>query len=459
VRAWLDEKVALFAAAETGSSVPEVEANLEVHTAFENRYALHATVLDDLRALSTKAGAVEGHAGGQKVLQEMEQLATRMEEVKAAGQAHREKLEAALEAEKTLQDKVKDYLRRVDNLDFQADKLEETVKTSDEGATAAEMLDVEESKAAFGQEVDAAERETESLQQLAEEIASKKPDAVEHCKQQKDRLASIRSAMEERCANLSALRTEEQKRDELSRQFADLASAFNEFCDAKNNALGSLTGSLEEQKESLGKLREEVVGEGGSGMQQLAALNSASEACDEANIVANRHTTHTIYSLRSEHEQLVKAVKRSEEAVQAQLIAQKSLEIPPERLREIQETFNVFDVDGDGKLKLSEVKEACLGAGIDLEDDELEARMRARKPDMIFTLDDFIAFFLAEIQSGDSKEDVVAALETVAGGDANIEADKLRSTFSPLSQDLAEYLVANMAGGDYRAFVDQIFSR
>jgi hypothetical protein len=136
-------------------------------------------------------------------------------------------------------------------------------------------------------------------------------------------------------------------------------------------------------------------------------------------------------------------------------MAKKALEIPPEQLREIQEIFGVFDQDRDGKLRLADLREACLGAGIDLEDAELEKRMKARKSDMLFSLEDFIAFFVAEVQTGDSEADVLEAFKAVGG----LAPEQIQATFTPVSKDLADYLAANIRDGDFASFTRNLFTR
>lgn len=458
VNVWLDEKLAVFAQGVTGSSVPQLETELEVHASYENRLKLYQSVVEDLRQIVAKAEAVEGHAGVAEASQGMRALEDKMSTCETHGNQHRTALEAALETEKALVAKEKIYLTRIDELDFTIDQLEERAGEDITGATKVEMDELEQELASIEQKVQGAQITLDEVSALAEEISSKRPDAKDHCAQQRSRLESLRSKMGTLQSDLGSVLQAEQRRDELSQTFANLAGAFADYCDGQRSALGGVSGSLEEQKEAIAKLRADTTGEGSTGAAKLAELEKASQECDDAQVVANRYTTHTIFSLRNNYDQLLKDMKRADEALSAQLMAQKSLEIPPEQLKEMQEIFNVFDQDQDGKLRLGDLREACLAAGIDLDDRELESRMRARSSNMLFTLDDFIAFFVDELKTGDSKEDVIEAFKAISST-GSVSPEQIQQSFGSSNPDLANYLQTNMSDGNYVTFTEELFTR
>ncbi|CAK9033192.1 Alpha-actinin-4 (Non-muscle alpha-actinin 4) [Durusdinium trenchii] len=464
VNAWLDEKIAFFGDKQSGNSVPEIEAQLEIQTSFENRFKLYESVMAELQTLvaifepqAVAEQGMEGHTGVGAVTQGMADLAAKMESCRAMGAEHRAMLEAALAAEKDLVEKEKTYLQRIDQLDFTVDQLEERANEEIKGVTIAEIQDYQASIESFEQDLGGAAADVAEVSVLAAEIASKRPDAVAHCEQQQARLTALEAQMGTRKQTVLGLLEAEQAKDKLKQSFAEKANALADYLGAQRVALGDLTGGLEQQQAAVAKLREDSSGDGSQGVAQLEALGQLAEECDAAQIVANPYTSHTIYSLRSEHEQLLKALRRADDALSSQLMAQKALEIPPEQLKDIQEIFAVFDQDRDGKLRLADLREACLGAGIDLEDAELEKRMRARSANMLFTLDDFTQFFIDEIKTGDSKDDVVDAFKAISST-GTVSAEQIQASFST-QKDIADYLTANIADGNYEAFAEQLFTR
>jgi len=459
VKTWIEEKLAVFQAGVQGSSVPALEAELEIHTSYKNRMALYEPIVQELQLLVDKAGAVHGHADVAQAVLGIQDLSAQMEACKQKGTQHEGALNSALQTERTLVEKEKHYLHKIEDLDFKVDQLEEQANEDVQGARAAQMQELKDSLSSFAQDISNAQAVLAEVSQLANEISSKRPDAPEHCQQQQSRLTELQSQIETRDARATEVLAEEQRKDELSKKFAQLANDFAQYCENTRNELGALSGSLEDQRNAIAGLRSQVSGENSNGACRLDALRQISSECDVAQIVANPYTTHTVYSLSSEYEQLLKAIKRADDAISAQLMAQKSLEIPPEQLKEIQEIFHVFDQDQDGKLRLSDLREACLGAGIDLEGDELEKRMKARSSNMLFTLDDFIAFFIDEVKTGDSKADVIEAFKAISST-GTISREQVQQTFGSINPDLAEYISSSIGeSGEFVAFTEQLFTR
>ena len=61
--------------------------------------------------------------------------------------------------------------------------------------------------------------------------------------------------------------------------------------------------------------------------------------------MANTKTSHTTFTLQASYEQLAKALGEQEQSINAQIMAEKALEISPEQMREFQEVFAFFDAN------------------------------------------------------------------------------------------------------------------
>ena len=102
---WLDEKInvrestylkknkikqkpyQVFAEGKTGSSLQEIEANLEIQSGFENRLKLYGRTFEELTTLSqeVESAAAAGHAGAQDVAAHMTEIQAKWNKVLIAG--------------------------------------------------------------------------------------------------------------------------------------------------------------------------------------------------------------------------------------------------------------------------------------------------------------------------------------------------------------------------------------
>jgi len=304
------------------------------------------------------------------------------------------------------------------------------------------------------------------LQSKAEQIQERNPGASEQAAEVAERVSELGSKAQECEAAWNALLDSERHKDKLCRDFAQAAEVLAGHCDKEQEGLKALS-SIDDLEEKLNKIKElekdhESGGDGDHtgllGMEE-GSLAFLQHECDNAGIVVNPFTPHTIYTLTATWEQLGKAIKAQKEAVQAQIMGGKELEIPAERLREIQEVFAFFDQDKDEKLNLQELKEGCRGVGIDMEDEEVERKMRARVGDLMeFDLSNFVAFMLEELKSGCTLEDVLKAFSVLSGNGTIITNDQINQNFAQ-DDDLKSYLLENIKEGDYTAFTHDLFSR
>ena len=70
-------------------------------------------------------------------------------------------------------------------------------------------------------------------------------------------------------------------------------------------------------------------------------------------------------------------------ALAAQLTARRSAEVSPELIAELKNAFKACDVNSDSLLNLAELKDALQGADIVMEDDEVEAALKAKSPETL----------------------------------------------------------------------------
>jgi len=452
--AWLDEKLQTFTR-DFNTSVQEIEAQLEVHRGFEERYGLYERTLQELSHIATELETVaaSGHAGAQHVAAHMQSLQTKMNLAKEEGAEYRKKLETALAKEQKLIALEKEYLSKLDQFEFEFNGLvEQVAEFGSEGLTVSEIQKMSVDIKQFPEEIEKFNEKSSELASIASQIDRKQPDAVAHVQEIQNRIASISTSLAEKETTLHDALQEEQRKDELKQKFAMEANKFHSYCNAKQQSLSDISGDLEQQLEQINATRDNVFSEGSDKLEQL---KSSAEECDKANIVVNSYTPHTINSLTAQFDQVLKSFKLTSNSVEAQIVAKKSLELSSEQLHELKEVFSVFDNDHDGTLNIQEFREAILGIGIDIEDVDFEKRFSTK---IEFSMDDFIQFFIEVNKSGDSKEDILNAFRNLGGGGETMSSEAVDKYFAQV-QDVQQYLHSNLLDGNYADFVEKLYLR
>ena len=457
MKAYLDDQARLSSPVPAGLSLVQLESEVEALDSIDSRLAQYTEVLQELQG---NADQVEQLGKGEHqacavVAHQIADLASSLEQVKQQSAAYRAELAAALEAEREALSLERAFKRQADELDFDLDQLETLANQQVVVSSAADVSSLTSGLEVLRSEWNKANAAASELAPIAEKLASRRPEHQQHLNQEQARLQQIEQTLQNRETLLSEKFAEETAKDALRNKFADQANSLAPKLAKASGDLASVKGDLGKQLEQVRGLRDEL---NSVIKRELDEVDAVAVECDEAGIVNNPKTPHTIFSLHAQYNQLLKAVNDEEQSINAQILAKQALEVSPEQIKELQEVFNFFDEDKTGTIQLAELKEACTGAGIDLAEEEIERRMRERKPDMLFTLDDFTSFMLAELKSGDSIEHVTSAFEQIGEGSASLSPAQVESAFQS-EPDLKQYIAERMPDGDYRRFIAELFSR
>jgi len=214
-------------------------------------------------------------------------------------------------------------------------------------------------------------------------------------------------------SNMNAIKTK------LEKGFGDLANAFYAKIQGyKQTALADygsdLNGALHRLNDLLANVRN-LSGE-------LDAVAQAEKLCEEANIESNEHTDQTHDDLSFEITSLEKLINKNIAAVSGQLAASGGGGVSAEQMKEYKQTFNHFDVDGDGTLNRLEFK-SCLSAlgliNIDFEggDQKFEhifQDVSGGHPNIPF--DNFVEYMNRLAGSTMDKAQIQSSFQTLASG-------------------------------------------
>ncbi|KAF0720283.1 Aste57867_427 [Aphanomyces stellatus] len=256
-----------------------------------------------------------------------------------------------------------------------------------------------------------------------------------------ERLVAKRDA---KLAELEQAVTDAQRRVALSVQFAKIATQMVEKAAAIATDINAAEGSLDDQLVKLEQLEEQQMHmkEPEHLCTLMDELESINESLESLRVFSNPHTSETIQSCRATYASLQQALMERQQALEKEIAMDKLGNITPAQLNEVQEVFNHFDLDKDGKLARDEFIMACKGLGFDMTEDachDMFDKLDDDKSDDI-SLREFSTFCADQLQSGSTQADVHAAFEILAR-DMAITADKLHEHFDAT---IIDYLLQHM---------------
>jgi len=262
---------------------------------------------------------------------------------------------------------------------------------------------------------------------------------------------------EERQTELNALLSAEEQREQARKTFAESANAVKSDCAAKTKELGTLGGEPEAQMEAL-----EVLAQNHQESELMVPCEASSAECDKLGIVINPYTPETIFTLRSQWEELGKAYKTARNVCEKAIMDKKGTQLTPEQIAEIREVFDYFDGDKDGLLSLKEFQDGCQGMGMVMDEVTSEDHYRALNGGKELTFDQFSNFMVDQMKTGTTLDEVISAFRSLASGET-ITDDVITQHFAS-RDDYAQYLGENMptaedGNRDFVQFTNELFTR
>jgi hypothetical protein len=262
---------------------------------------------------------------------------------------------------------------------------------------------------------------------------------------------------DERQAKLQELLSAEEAREAARKAFAESANTVKADCDSKTKELSTLDGEPEDQMEALESLAQKH-----HESQLMVPCEEASAQCESLGIVINPYTPETIFTLRSQWEEIGKAYKTARNVCEKAIMDKAGTQLTPEQIAEIREVFDYFDGDKDGLLSLKEFQDGCQGMGMVMDEDTSEKHYKNLNGGKELTFDQFSNYMVDQMKTGTTLDEVIAAFRSLASGDT-ITDDVITQHFSS-REDYAQYLGENMpatedGSRDYVQFTNELFTR
>ena len=267
----------------------------------------------------------------------------------------------------------------------------------------------------------------------------------------------LTAAREARVGELTQLLADEQAREAARNAFAQAANAVNEDLESKTKALASLDGEPEAQVEAL---QEMAAAHQESKVMEPA--EAASTECDNLGVVINPYTPETIFTLRSQWDEVGKAYSQARSVAEKAIMDKAGTQLTPEQIAEIREVFDYFDEDKDGLLSLKEFQDGCQGMGMVMDQETSEQHYQNLNGGKELSFELFSEFMVEQMKTGTSLDDVIAAFRSLASGDT-ISDEVIVQHFTS-REDYAQYLANNMpttddGTRDFVAFTNELFTR
>lgn len=277
-------------------------------------------------------------------------------------------------------------------------------------------------------------------------------------------MALCKAALDARHTSVRDALARQRELDDQKKAFAAAAAAVVEFVNTERAKYDDLipaisikpddSEAIARGKQMLAELDEHMSPAArGKRAAQLLPAQELSDKLMEAAELDNPYTRETIMSLKTQTDRLGKMLRDKRSFVEGQL-ARAQAEITPEQYEEIRKVFTHFDKSGDGLLNRLEFTAAIKAMDFELTaDDEDVAFERLGKPLGVesapaMNLEAFTTFILQQYKDKDTKDTLLAAFLTVAGGKEVLTAADIRACI-PAAE--ADYLLSqlNLRDGDH----------
>ena len=454
---WIDSIDAILERNGVGETLNEIQANEALFNA-EFGQNIDRVAGSSLGVLNEKCEKLESglHQEASSARSKFNKISSRISGLPERAKLYLEALQSAAEAEK-------DFYRRMEQLNIDADEFKYLCQQAQETSKRNVIVfSTESAGAAINDHQEASEQIMDVIQSKFTELRdsetylnSIKDDCVGSVIDDLQILiTSVEKGVADKASELQSLLDKELSKEELRKAFAEVADNIRTYLDERTARLGNHEGSLEEQLAVIKDIQAELDAK----RMDIMSAEEISTRQEEAGIIVNNHTPETIHTLTAAWEGLSKALSKAYESIEAQIFAEKTAGLTPDQIAEANEVFDEYDRDGGGDMNLQEFHDCCTALGLMLDKDEAARLHAERDSDGSGRIEknEFMVFYADQLTHSDSREDIVEAFKQLAGGAKYITPQQLSQYFT--EEDLNAYLLESMpkaADGvslDYEAF-------
>jgi len=460
---WVASKTAYLGSNEVGDTITAVQAKLKNLEAFEGEYSsLEGQSNTDLVSILDQLTEVAYNGVPQLTERKDTFFAGQWSTVKQSADQYKAALLEELSKLQKIEDMLVDFAKRAAQLNIWIESADDQVNDPINADSVEVVNEIQTKFDAFVQEQAGQFAELESLAQLTQELRNLGRSENDYSVISYDDLSNkwngLLAAIEERKAALATELDTQTNNDTLCQSFAEKANKVNEYTTAQN-ALLSDNGSSDPQEQL--KNIQSVITSQQENKPILDELVSVQAQLDDAQVTDNKHTQHTLESIKMKWEKLATLSRKAEQVVQGEILAKQHTGVTAEELAEFKACYSHFDKDSDNKLNRLELSSCLKSLGEDLTDDQLSQVLAKIDKDGngFVSFEEFVAYMISSRKGADNAESTKEAFKIMAEDKPFITEAQIRTSITDAKQ--VEYLLANMpktdAGYDYNAFADTLY--
>jgi Ca2+-binding EF-hand superfamily protein len=271
------------------------------------------------------------------------------------------------------------------------------------------------------------------------------------------KFTSIKTPLGDKLQLLGAEKKKQQELETLVNSYSSKFSQYSKFIDQSASAIQKdMQGELEEQLKTVQQQGVAFSKESKATLKELSDLFSKIEAADISEKVVS------IQEASLSDAKLQKTITKRIEALESSIMSKKQSNISESQLKDFHDTFRHFDREKSGTLSKLAFKAACAAVGEDIPDNKLEETFNGydKDRDGKISFDEFITFISSVAKAGQSKSDILQAFRDLSGGNKFITEQQLRNNFD---KEQAEQFLATLKktdeGYDYEGYLESTFSQ
>jgi len=274
-------------------------------------------------------------------------------------------------------------------------------------------------------------------------------------------LSTTEQRIGQRKSEFVTVRTHLVENDTLCHQFADAAKTFLNFLEV-NQTKEKAASKLPNITETIKLLEEVSEALRTSGREKLQELENSEHKLSERQVFENPYTTSSITSLRKAYDSFTESNKKEIEAAVAESKKEKQV-LAEEDRSEIEEVFNHFDKDKDGKLSFYDFHGVMsFSEGKEWNEDKSKLLFEQLDTNKSGTIDfnEYYVYASSKRADQDNVGTYLESFNTLAGNKEFITDDDLRRVLPPeqvsyIAGNLPKYTAPNgeVLGYDYKAWL------
>lgn len=436
----------------TAADLPEANALLKRHDAFETDLNAHRSRLAQLDSIIQELGDLNYH-NVDAVKARRQDIQDRLDQLNTLADDRKSRIEAAIAEQKRLDDMRLEFAKQAAYFNTWMDNVMDDLHDTFSVHSVKEVEELQAQHETFkNTTLKEGDGYYEALNGLAEQLAaagSSENQYTSHTPQSVyDKWCSVLECVPQREAALESELQRQQYNEDLRVKFAEKANMVGAYIEQKNQTIAEVAiggQALEETIQQLRGLHAEVE----AYQPTFDEAEAIHQTVQTAMVFDNPHTPYTMETLRANWSQLLASIKRNINEMENQIVIRDAKGITPEQLQEYRSSFNHFDKDSSGFLDRNEFRACLLSLGYNLSTDPtndpvydgIVANVDPNNTGYV-TFEAFLDFMTEQTVDKDTADQVMSSFKILAGDKPYITAEDLRRELPP---EQAEYCIERMA--------------